>query len=314
MSATTTTTPFKILKNRDLQVRSDLSGIAAMTAAAGSGINYDQNAAATAVTSDASYSSNPITAQITMVASNSADNDIWLRTDGGNQMHAPLRFDSAIDGNREIIGVSRIQNLSAQILHLGSPSGVAAASGAGLIVDTDSEIIGNLRIIKELKVDNGASVTGSVSATANVVAQQNVVAGQASSAQIFYDANNSSYYVDPDKVSNLNSLAANYISSKGRLRTEEYLELGGVATPGKGCSPNGLLGRTPDGKPLSCESGTWRRLEGGLDGPYQVSGTYLGNWKLCTLNYTSGNSKQVYYDGSQWIWKGSGTQLVYCYK
>ncbi|OWJ89365.1 pilus assembly protein PilV, partial [Pseudomonas sp. A46] len=47
------------------------------------------------------------------------------------------------------------------------------------------------------------------------------------------------------------------LRSEGRTAVGEYLQLGGVATEGTACSPNGLVGRNAAGLTLSCQSGVW---------------------------------------------------------
>ena len=56
------------------------------------------------------------------------------------------------------------------------------------------------------------------------------------------------------------------LRSEGRTAVGEYLQLGGVATEGTACSPNGLVGRTAAGLTLSCQSGVWRSQGGGVTG------------------------------------------------
>lgn len=319
LTATTTTSAFTLYKGSTATPRSDLSGMAAISAAAALGAGYSTSVTGsvpfTAIT-DASYRSNPTDAKITMIARNVGSGDIWLRTDGGNAMHANLRFDDTNALNRQIIGASRLQNLAGQILYLGSPSGVAPVSGAGVVVDTNAEIIGNLRVRNSLVVDNSATVSGNITATgsvtangnlaagnsisagqsitagANIGATNNITAGGAALAQIFYDSNNTGYYVDPNNTSNLLNLqTANIhnlgsVTSEGRVTTGEYLELGGVAAEGTGCAPAGLMGRTAAGKLLSCQSGLW--AANGIQGNYVPMGTYIGS---VTLN--SGSKAQV---------------------
>lgn len=398
--ATTTTTPFILTGRAGLpEVRADLAGVATLSAAAamasGFGVNGGDGLSPYTATTDASYKSDPQTGVISIISSNTANNDVWLRTDGGNKMHATLGFDGANPVDRQILGASSIQNFAGQVLHIGSGTALSPVTGSGVVIDSSSEVLGDFRVRNSLVVDNGAAVSGNITATGNIAANGsvsgqvfydandssyyldpnntsnvnsinaggniaaagNINAGGAMTAQIFYDANNSAYfldptntstinalnakgsivadgnvtaqgallgqifydtnntgyYVDPHATSNVNAVNAVNLTSNGRMRAQEYLELGAVATIGTGCAPNGLLGRTPTGKAISCDSGVWSSL-GGLQGPYAVSGTYLGNWALCTLNYTSGNSKQITYDGSQWIWHGSGTQIIYCYK
>ncbi|HEX7748595.1 MAG TPA: shufflon system plasmid conjugative transfer pilus tip adhesin PilV [Bordetella sp.] len=47
-----------------------------------------------------------------------------------------------------------------------------------------------------------------------------------------------------------------------RLHANEYLQIAGQAAPGSVCSPNGLVGRTPEGLLLSCQSGVWTGFAG----------------------------------------------------
>lgn len=319
ITATTTTSPFTLYRSTTPQLRSDLAGMAAISAAAALGTGYTTGSGGASPTSgatDSSFKSDATTAQITMVASNISASDIWLRTDGGNSMHAPLTFDGVDPLNRQITGASRIQNIAGQILYLGSPTGIAPVSGASVVMDANAEVIGSLRVRNSLVVDNGAAITGSVSATGNVSANQNisaggaiyagqnvtaagavtaggnVSAGGALMAQLFYDSNNTGYYVDPHYVSNLNYVqTANInnlgsITSAGRITTNEYLDVEGIGAEGGWCAQNGLVGRTPAGKLLSCQSNTWRAS--GIDGTY----TYVGNY-MSSMSATTGAKAQI---------------------
>lgn len=234
-------------------------------------------------TTDASYKSDPLTGTITFVASNNADNDVWLRTDGGNKMHATLNFDGANPADRMIVGASSLQNFAGQALHIGNASGLTPVTGAGVVIESDAEILGDFRIRRTLTVDNTLNVTGDINASANVNAQ-NVNARGIVTGQAFVDADNSAYYVNPDSTSNLNSLAANYIASNGRVRAGEFVEIAGVANEGWGCSPNGLVGRTAAGGILSCQSGIWR----GSESKPTLSGGY-GGYSSCRRVYELGN-------------------------
>lgn len=55
---------------------------------------------------------------------------------------------------------------------------------------------------------------------------------------------------------------AGTIQSNGRMTTNEFVQINGVATAGWACSPNGLVGRDASGGILSCQSGVWRRNAG----------------------------------------------------
>lgn len=289
ITATTVTTPFSIMKFSGLQVRSDLAGVAALTAASATQTGYSVGSSGLtpyAIGTDSSYSSNPSDAVITMVAGNKASDDVWLRTDGGNKMHANLQFDNTDSPGREIVGVSRIQNLAGLALRLGASSGMLPISSASLIVDTNSEILGSLLVRSDLSVNGGASIAGSAvvggsasiggNATvagnvtaANLTATGNVTAGGAVSAQIFYDSNNATFYVDPNNWSNLANLQTQNINnvgaltSAGRITAGEYVDLAGIAYVGNWCPKNGLIASDVNGKTLSCQNGIWKAGGGG---------------------------------------------------
>jgi prepilin-type N-terminal cleavage/methylation domain-containing protein len=333
VTATTTTSAYTLSHAGTPEIRSDLSGIAAITASSGGLLN--SSGTAYKLATDASYSSNPLNATITMTASNNADQDIWLRTDGGNSMHANLNFDSADPASRQITGASRIQNLVAQALYLGSPTGIAALSGAGVVVDANTEVIGNMRIRNTLWVDNGVTVTGSVSASGSVIAQGNVsaaasvtaggdvlananiaangnvsAAGNVSAggvvqAQLFYDSNNTGYYVDPAGTSSMNSVVTSTLTSYGRVNANEYLAIGGYANAGSGCYPNGLLGRDAIGAIMSCQNGIWASNSGGVGTPQTlwyspalVNSTCLYMPKNIMVTVSAPGDLHVYINGS----------------
>lgn len=298
-----------------LTQRSDLAGISALAAA--SSLNANPGGSATgegaslaSATSQVSYKANPLTATIDIIASSSPNNDIWIRTDGSNASHASLEFDASAPGNREIQGLSRIQNIAAGVLTLGQPSGISSVTGAGVVVDANAEIVGSARVRGTLSVDNGVAVTGNIiasnqvtannnlSALANISAGQsitagdsvqangNVQAGGAMLAQIYYDSNNTGYYFDPNGTSNLNALQSQTIyntqslSSAGRLKTNEFFQLGATAVEGTACYQNGLSAKSPTGAALSCTSGIWS--SGGITGQYTNMGTHVGSALLAT--------------------------------
>lgn len=57
-----------------------------------------------------------------------------------------------------------------------------------------------------------------------------------------------------------------------RLHANEYLQIAGQASPGAGCSPDGLVGRTSSGTLLSCRSGVWL-----ASSPTQVVSQYFSS-------------------------------------
>lgn len=311
--ATTSTSPFSV----DSNIRADLSGIAVLSAASAmySGVQSAAGGGLSPVAgaTDARYSSDALTGVMTLVASNKASNDVWLRTDGSNAMHKALIFDSPLASDRQIIGASRIQNMVGQALFLGSGSGLTAATGAGVVVDSSAEVLGAFRVRDSLVVDGAATVAGKLSANSGIAAagtistsgditaaggistngnvasagsisaKGNVTAEGAMVGQIFYDSNNMGYYVDPHATTNLNTLAANYIASNGRIRAVEFLELGGIANEGTACSPNGLLARSDMGGTLTCTNGVWSAPGVSVAPPVTIvnMGPMKGIWSGC---------------------------------
>lgn len=199
---TTTTSPYIIKAG---VVRADLAGLAAVIAAAGS-----QTAASQGAT-DSTYNSNMTSGVITLTTGNGGSTDAWIRTDSSNTMNASLRFNSGLPAaQREIWYTSRLQNIAANALTLGNPSG--GALGYGVVVDANQSVQGALAIQNVTNAANGLNIQrgdlrtlggGSISAT-----------GQATAGNRFYspnyvDLNNGGYYIDPNGQSVLNRLDAN---------------------------------------------------------------------------------------------------------
>lgn len=59
-------------------------------------------------------------------------------------------------------------------------------------------------------------------------------------------------------ISTGGEMHAGRLSSDGRTTVGEYIQLGGIANENAACSDNGLIGRTADGKTLSCQAGMWK--------------------------------------------------------
>ncbi|MBF8164249.1 shufflon system plasmid conjugative transfer pilus tip adhesin PilV [Pseudomonas mendocina] len=74
------------------------------------------------------------------------------------------------------------------------------------------------------------------------------------------------------------------LRSEGRTAVGEYLQLGGVATEGTACSPNGLVGRNAAGLTLSCQSGVWK---GGGSAPGRLDYIGLFSGAVTRTNITS---------------------------
>lgn len=54
-----------------------------------------------------------------------------------------------------------------------------------------------------------------------------------------------------------------------RLKADEYVQISGQAVAGSACSPDGLVGRAPDGSLLSCQGGMWS--SGNAGGGFSIS-------------------------------------------
>lgn len=70
---------------------------------------------------------------------------------------------------------------------------------------------------------------------------------------------------------------AGSITSEGRLKTGEYLQLDKISTEGATCSPNGLISRASGGGLLSCISGKWTGAGGGLSEVTTIRATVGAN-------------------------------------
>lgn len=104
----TTTMPPLVMD--DGQVRADLTGLAALVAAGGSLNAFNPIVAAA---TDAAFNSSPATAVLTLQAMNNAQNDVWLRTDGANDMDANITYNDGIGAaDRGIVNVSFLSSLA----------------------------------------------------------------------------------------------------------------------------------------------------------------------------------------------------------
>jgi prepilin-type N-terminal cleavage/methylation domain-containing protein len=123
---------------------------------------------------------------------------------------------------------------------------------------SDTAYIGNtFTAAKDVNVNGSLTSNGRITGKSGLsVTGDSAIDGTLYTRRII-DLDDGNYYVDPNGASRLNSVTANAVTSTGRLSTNEYLYIGGIAYPGSGCSPNGLVGRDGAGKLVSCESGVW---------------------------------------------------------
>ena len=176
--------------------RNDLSGLAAISAAAGAG----------ELAGSLSFRSNPNTAVITMEASTTSATDVYLRTDGGNDMHNNLGFDG-VAGRRKVEGVEQLYNLAGQALRLGK--GAAAPSmgftmGDGVLVASDLEVQGRVEMRSTLLVD------GDVTAADDLIVTNNITSSNGgATVRNNFTSTNGGVSVRNDIVTSTGSVSAN---------------------------------------------------------------------------------------------------------
>ena len=97
------------------------------------------------------------------------------------------------------------------------------------------------------------TASGNVSAAGNVAASGNVTAS--------------------GTVTAVGAVIGKTVTSTGRMKTGEYLQIDGVAVENSACSSNGLVGRNVVGLTLSCQSGVWKKAFK-LEAPTVVYGEF----------------------------------------
>ncbi|MEI2416108.1 shufflon system plasmid conjugative transfer pilus tip adhesin PilV [Orrella sp. JC864] len=65
--------------------------------------------------------------------------------------------------------------------------------------------------------------------------------------------------------------AGGTLTGQGRVVAHEFLQVGGIAAAGTGCSPAGLIARDAAGGLLGCSGGVWAAQDGGFGGSYVVN-------------------------------------------
>lgn len=115
---------------------------------------------------------------------------------------------------------------------------------------------------------------------------------------------------------------AGTIQSNGRLTANEYIDIGGNATPGAGCSPNGLIAKAGDGSGmLQCKGGLWVGM-GGISRMVNVYGASVCSYgsngpsdtTMCPAGYKAINAghRLLYYNnGGNWWMSNNGPDSQY---
>lgn len=129
-------------------------------------------------------------------------------------------------------------------------------------------------------LNNAKAVNGETGSFSNTVTAENDVksksgwlitgAGkgwlnEAHGGGLYMDDNDWIKSVNGKGIYTSGQLKGGTIRADGRASVGEYLQLDGTANAGDGCSPNGLVGRTPEGILLSCQNGIWKLQSVPLD-------------------------------------------------
>ena len=231
------------------QERADLAGIAAISAAVGN--SFDRSSFGT-------VTSNPQQARIILTTLRTDNADIWLKLDGSNALHATLSFDGVNPLTRRILGASSIQAASGQPLVLGRETGIPYAISPGLVVDSDTEVLG--RLLADGGIDSNTSVviqSGSVS----------IPQGDLLTKQGFASTAASPYVANPAGVSQLKNLTAEGLvrlsgdtDIPAASRPDSFLHIKQTYVELAGCLQDGQAGTDNEGNLMSCQAGTWKKV------------------------------------------------------
>ncbi|NVZ63632.1 shufflon system plasmid conjugative transfer pilus tip adhesin PilV [Pseudomonas gingeri] len=181
-------------------------------------------------------------------------------------------------------------------------------------------------------VNNATNVTasGTVTAGVDVNAADNVTAGnwlrtQGDSGWYSTKWGGGWYMSDSDWIRAFGDKSvytpgqsrAGSLASEGRTEVGEYLQLDGLATENTPCTPNGLIGRRPDGLTLSCQSGAWKQSgSGNFKGTYIYGtfdgGCWQGNPFTGSCNCPTGSSG--YLSGQAYQWTQWDETIISCYQ
>ena len=128
---------------------------------------------------------------------------------------------------------------------------------------------------------SGGAVNAYMNSSGNIFASNDINAGHQVNAQYVWASGNlNSNYVH----SNGN------IDANGRINAGEFVYINGQANIGWGCSPNGVVGRTPEGKVISCVNGVWS----GSTGSPVIRTAYASAYRFPgAVAYCAGSEKVV---------------------
>lgn len=184
-----------------------------------------------------------------------ANNDYEIRLGSGKQ----LTLYSPSAGNyTTVLQVNRNTKIDQRLGLMGyDPNELPSGWGGGLRT-LDVYAAGTVG------TGSGGTVNAYMNSSGNIYASNDINAGHQVNTQYVWASGN---------------LNSNYIHSNGnidadrRINAGEFVYINGQATIGAGCSPNGLIGRTSEGRAVSCVNGAWQAV-----GSFTRTGCYnVGN-------------------------------------
>ncbi|CFQ14861.1 Large exoprotein involved in heme utilization or adhesion [Yersinia enterocolitica] len=182
---------------------------------------------------------------------------VYLRRDGTLPMTGDLNMGGkSINNAKDITAVGTVM---AEVLKSTGSTNVGDAL----------TVVGNSTLTGAVEVRSTLSVTGA--STYGGIVQVNNVINATGNINTTADINSKRVY-------------SSYIQSTGRITSDEYVQINGIAVSGAACSPNGLIGRSNTGGALFCQSGVWR--SGGMNINFDaVKYVYVGDGGRCPANH-----------------------------
>jgi type II secretory pathway pseudopilin PulG len=99
------------------------------------------------------------------------------------------------------------------------------------------------------------STLNTSSATTNTLTANQISAGQLAAGNATITT------LTSGNINNGGAVSTNTVTAGGRISTNEYLQVNGIASEGSWCAQNGLIGQDGSGGLLSCESNLWGRFK-----------------------------------------------------
>ncbi len=222
----------------------DINSAKNITASGTGTFGVDLTAARTIAAGGEVYAHNGYGDTISMGGDNAGE-DYEIRLSNGNR---PLTIFSPNAANyTTVLSVFRNVNFHQRLGLMGyDPNDLPAGWGGGLRT---------LDVYAAGTVGTGSNgnINAYMNSSGNIYASNDVNVGhQVNTQYVWASGNLNSNYIH----SNGN------IDANGRLNAGEFVYINGQANVGWGCSPNGLIARTTEGRAVSCVNGAWQAVGG----------------------------------------------------